>query len=155
MRDRSLPMIPSQCCNSVVQRKRCKEFIFCLTHLQTLVVCLNIMLSILRIFPFLTEVDTRLIRNFDIFVVIRHLHQNGRISALFWMYNANAIYINQLICFKIKTLSEHFYNNENNNTMNQCSLYKITIKHMLKFPEHFCVIFSDSYNFHYCVKKLL
>ena len=106
MRDRSLPMIPSQCCTSVVQRKRCKEFIFCLTHLQTLVVCLNIMLSILRIFPFLTEVDTRLIRNFDIFVVIRHLHQNGRISALFWMYNANAIYINQLICFKIKTL-EH------------------------------------------------
>ena len=107
MRDRSLPMIPSQCCTSVVQRKRCKEFIFCLTHLQTLVVCLNIMLSILRIFPFLTEVDTRLIRNFDIFVVIRHLHQNGRISALFWMYNANAIYINQLICFEIKTL-EHF-----------------------------------------------
>ena len=139
MRDRSLPMIPSQCCTSVVQRKRCKEFIFCLTHLQTLVVCLNIMLSILRIFPFLTEVDTRLIRNFDIFVVIRHLHQYGRISALFWMYNANAIYINQLICFEIKTL-EHIFRNI-------FIIMRITIQWInaayIRLPLNICWIFQS------------
>ena len=143
MRDRSLPMIPSQCCTSVVQRKRCKEFIFCLTHLQTLVVCLNIMLSILRIFPFLTEVDTRLIRNFDIFVVIRHLHQNGRISALFWMYNANAIYINQLICFKIKTLEQIVPHN----FLNIFIIMRITIQWInaayIRLPLNICWIFHS------------